>query len=380
MSGRISYFKGPRSQWKTGLRTYAKLRYANLWRGVDLVYSGSASRLKYTFVVRPGADPGRIRLAYRGASAVRLNRAGQLAVSTPVGGFRDEHPYAYQQIAGRRVEVPAAFSLEPGGGSYGFRVGAYGRSEPLVLDPAMLVYAGYIGGSSDDRGDDIAVDSAGNAYVAGQTGSAAGFPVMVGPDLTYNGSTFDAFVAKVNAAGTGLVYAGYIGGSSDDAARDIAVDASGNAYVSGITSSTAATFPVLVGPDLSYNGGVFDAFVAKVNAAGTALLYAGYIGGPGQDEGHGIAIDIAGNAFGDDGSNGIAVDSAGNALVAGTTTSSEATFPEMVGPDLTYNGAEDGFVAKVNVAGTGSCTPATSAALLATKLSASLSTVPAPPT
>ena len=160
-----------------------------------------------------------------------------------------------------------------------------------------LVYAGYIGGSGDDNGQGIAIDGSGNAYVTGYTDSdEATFPVTVGPDPTFNGS-YDAFVAKVNAAGTALVYLSYIGGSGDDYGYGIAVDGSGNAYVTGTTASNEATFPVTVGPDLIYNGGPWDAFVAKVNAAGTALSYAGYIGGSVWDEGYGIAVDGSGNAY-----------------------------------------------------------------------------------
>jgi hypothetical protein len=404
----ISYFKGRRAEWRTALSTYSELLYTELWPGIDLAYSGSASKLEYTFVLKPGADPDKIRLAYRGATSVTLNEAGQLEVSTPVARLRDDRPLAYQIIDGRRVQVAAAFRLEPAASgssqSYGFHLGGYDRSRPLMLDPAMLVYAGFIGGSGDDSGDDIAVDSAGNAYVTGLTGSTeASLPVTVGPDLTYNGGTFDAFVAKVNPAGTGLIYAGYIGGTGDDGGRGIAVDAAGNAYVSGFTQSSQASFPVTVGPDETYNGGLFDAFVAKVDPAGTGLVYAGYIGGSGQDEGFDIAVDSAGDAYvdgvtpsseasfpvtvgpdvtyngggsdgfvakvnaagsaldyagyiggaGDDNAVGIAVDSVGNAYVGGTTSSSQATFPVTVGPDLTYNGgSSDGFVAKVNAAGT----------------------------
>ena len=125
------------------------------------------------------------------------------------------------------------------------------------------------------------MDSSGNAYVTGYTSSdQASFPVTVGPDLTYNGGTDDAFVAKVNTAGTALLYCGYIGGSDYDYGYGIAVDSAGNAYVTGCTLSGQTCFPVNVGPDLTYNGGP-DAFVAKVNAAGTALFYCGYIGGSG---------------------------------------------------------------------------------------------------
>lgn len=402
----VSYFKGPREQWKTGLSTYGSIRYADLWPGIDLVYTGTVDRLKYSLTVKPGADPEQIRLAYLGASDVRLTKGGQIEVATPVGSFGDDKPYSYQEVAGHRVEVSTTYSLSPAtvesSRSYGFKIGSYDRTKTLVLDPAMLVYSGYIGGSANDLGASIAVDAAGNAYVVGTTSSTeASFPVTVGPDLTHNGGT-DAFVAKVRADGTGLVYCGYIGGSADDRGQGIAVDAKGNAYIVGNTNSSGATFPVTVGPTLTY-GGQGDAFVAKVSPDGTGLVYCGYIGGVENDQGTGIAVDGAGSAYitgltysdettfpvavgpsltfsgetdafvakvdargtgflycgyigGDDYDQGagIAVDSSGNAYVAGNTRSKEATFPVTVGPDLTYNGgATDAFVAKVNAEGTG---------------------------
>jgi len=354
----ISYFKGTRDQWQAGLRTYATIVYPDLWPGIDLVYSGTVNRLKYQFVVKPGADPNRIKLAYRGVKTVKLNEAGQLEVSTPAGGFQDDQPYSYQEVEGQRVEVATAYALKTvaiaGGQAYGFRVSDYDKSKPLVLDPVVLVYCGYIGGAHSDSGSGIAVDSAGNAYVTGTTYSTeATFPVTVGPDLTFNGSgqfpPGDVFVAKVNASGTGLVYCGYIGGNSEDRGIGIAVDSAGNAYVTGSTTSTEATFPVTVGPDLTYNGGgsipptFGDAFVAKVNANGTGLVYCGYIGGSGIDYGSSIAVDSAGGAY-----------------VTGSAESREDTFPVTVGPDLTFNSPSactvcgaDAFVAKVNANGTG---------------------------
>lgn len=330
----ISYFKGPRHQWKTGLATYSSVLYSGLWTGIDLRFSGTADRLKYEYVVQPGARVESIRLRYRGAERLHVDEAGRLEVHTPVGRFHDERPYAYQEVDGRQVEVPAAYELD--GHGYGFRLGEYDRSRPLVLDPAILVYAGFIGGAGDEAGLGIAVDNEGNAYVAGVARlPEPGFPAAVGPDLSFNGGDEDAFVAKVNAAGTELVYAGYIGGAGLDEAYGIAVDKAGNAYVAGYSGSGEATFPVTGGPDLTYGGGD-DAFVAKVNAEGTALIYCGCIGG--------ISFDYA---------YGVAVDGEGNAYVAGYTGSSEATFPVMVGPDLTYNGGDhDGFVAKINAEGT----------------------------
>jgi uncharacterized repeat protein (TIGR01451 family) len=335
--GVVSYFTGSPEEWETGIPTFSEVAYRDLWPGIDLVYSGNASRLKYDLVVRPGVDPSEIRVAYRGATSLELTSAGDLRVATPLRDFWEQAPYAYQEIGGERIQVPASFDLGPDR-SYGFDLGSYDRSRSLVIDPAMVVYAGYIGGSGREVGQGVAVDAEGNAYVTGLTDSSeATFPATVGPDTTFNGGPEDAFVVKVNSAGTGLVYAGYIGGAGDDNARDIAVDAEGNAYVTGLTDSSEATFPATVGPDTTFNGGLDDAFVAKVNPTGTGLLYAGYVGGSGSDQGLGIALDAGGNAY-----------------VSGPTNSTEATFPVGIGPDETYNGGStDAFVAKVNPTGTG---------------------------
>ena len=154
------------------------------------------------------------------------------------------------------------------------------------------------------------------------------FPVKIGPDLTHNGGK-DAFVAKVDAQGNALVYCGYIGGGLYDDGMGIVVDAVGNAYVTGLTFSTEQAFPVKMGPGLTFNGGG-DAYVAKVDAQGSALVYCGYIGGSSYDYGFSIAVDVAGNAY-----------------VTGETSSDERTFPVMVGPDRTYNAYTDAFVAMV---------------------------------
>jgi hypothetical protein len=336
----VSYFRGPPEQWQTGLATFSTLVYPDLWPGIDLVYSGMASKLKTTFHVRPGADPGQIRLAYRGAGSVRLT-GGRLAVATPVGGFEDDAPEAFQETPDGRVLVESAYALEvvesvhaldaDGAVVYGFHLGAYDSGKALVIDPAVLVYSGFIGGSGSDGGEDIAVDWAGNAYVTGDTSSAADtFPVKVGPDRRLEGT--DAFVAKIDADGD-LVYAGYLGGSGYDIGRGIAVDVAGNAYVTGWTTSDESTFPVKIGPGRKYSGNT-DAFVAKVNASGRRLDYAGYIGGSAVDLGFAVAVDWAGQAY-----------------VTGRADSDESTFPVRRGPDLTQNGNADGFVAKVVASG-----------------------------
>jgi len=182
----ISYFKGKPEEWKAGLPTYSRIVYKNLWPGIDVAYYGTVDKMKYEFVVHPGSNPSLIRLAYRGASAVEVNGEGRLEVRTPAGDFEDDRPVGYQEIDGKRMDVALSYLLEepaakepsPSGEEavtnsyvYGFEVRAYDQTKPLVLDPAVLVYCGYIGGSSYDYGTGIAIDSTGNTYVTGETGS-----------------------------------------------------------------------------------------------------------------------------------------------------------------------------------------------------------------
>ncbi len=346
----VSYFNGRPENWKTGLSTCSRIVYRNLWPGIDLSYSGTMDKLKSEFIVHPGADPSKIRLAYRGASSVRVGEEGRLVVSTPAGSFEDGIPVAYQELSGRQVPVSLAYKImeghdgstvpegrgqnKPDAVVYGFSIGDYDATRPLFLDPVIVIFCGFIGGPDLDYGYGIAADSLGNAYIAGYTYSTGGFPVAVGPDLTFGGGKVDAYVAKVNASGTALEYCGYVGGSGDDYGYGVAVDLLGNAYVTGYTSSSEATFPVWMGPDLTHNGSL-DAFVAKVNASGTALEYCGYIGGSANDYGRGIAVDGLGNAY-----------------ITGSTYSTESSFPVAVGPQLKSGGDQDAFVAAVNASGT----------------------------
>jgi uncharacterized repeat protein (TIGR01451 family) len=413
---RVSYFKGAKEDWQTGVKTYAKLVYADLWPGIDLVYSGTSGRLKYEFVVKPGADPRRVRLAYRGASSLKLDDSGALEIATSAGSFRDDKPYAFQEIDGRRVEVAMAYKLD--GESYGFRLGKYDRDQALVLDPAILIYAGFIGGLGDDRANGIAIDSAGAAYVTGDTESDQGsFPETTGAfDRTQNGNT-DAFVAKVKPDGTGLVYATFIGGANDDRGLAIALEQGCAppcaAFITGDTKSNEDSFPVTSGAFQTERQGGTDAFIAKLSDDGADLLFLTYFGGSGDETGKAIAVDGAGNVFitgetrstensspnpfptaigpsltqggggnldafvakitgadggtlefsgfiggaGDDRGNAIALDPSCSdpcdVYIAGETQSGESSFPKTVGPDLTHNGGIDGFVAKVSGDGSG---------------------------
>ena len=335
----VSYFRGRPETWRTGHTDIFADRVCGPLAG----HRPRLSRHRGSLEVRVHRSSGRrpvanIRLAYRGVDRLSVDGDGRLTVSTPAGSFQDDVPVAYQETAGKRVPVALSYKLKPAGNNepaYGFDVGGYDSSQPLVLDPAILIYCGFIGGDYEDAGYGIAVDASGNAYLTGRTASsAATFPLIVGPDLTkYSSLDSDAFVAKLNPSGTALIYCGYIGGSSTDMGIGLDLDPAGNAYVTGTTTSTAATFPVTVGPGQSY-GGSYDAWVAKVNASGTALDYCGYIGGSSEDRGTGIKVDGSGSAY-----------------VVGRTGSSEATFPAAGGPDLTFNGAGDAFVAKVDPSG-----------------------------
>lgn len=400
---KVSDFRGKPERWRTGLATHTELVYPDLWSGIDLRYGGDKGRLKSTFAVKPGADPGRIRLAWRGAERVALTDAGRLRVETPLGIIEEDRPVAWQEREGRRVPVAARYALETdsaGGWRYGFELGEYDPALPLVIDPVTLGYAGFLGGGDtisgivvdsagaayvtgqtysggfpniggsgdasvtvndvfvakikpdgsglvyaslfggrmDDTSTGIAVDSAGAAYVAGQTYSDD-FPVVGGPDGSFNGFV-DTFVVKIKPDGSGLAYAGFIGGGEGDSATGIAVDSAGAAYVAGTTQS--GDFPTVGGLGLSFGGGDSDAFVVKVKPDGSGLAYAGFIGGGGIDSGAGIAVDGTGAAY-----------------VAGTTWGNNPSdnlssdFPAIVGPDVSFNGSEDVFVAKVKPDGSG---------------------------
>lgn len=336
----ISYFRGSSENWVRGIETCRKIVYHDLWPGIDLIYSCEGSRLKYSYIVRPGADPSQIRIICHGAPRVRKECSGRLICETPAGVIVDDAPTAYQVIDGKKVDVAASYSLDRRGGghvaAWNYDVGFHDPDESLVIDPSMLIYCGYIGGQGTDLGNGIAVDAAGSAYVVGYTYSdETSFPVAAGPDVEFNGAS-DLFVAKVDPSGLFLNYCGYIGGKKMEGfSAGIAVDAAGSAYVVGQTASDETTFPVERGPDLTFNGGTVDVFVAKVDASGTVLDYCGYIGGQRWDEGSGVAVDGEGNAY-----------------VTGYTFSDETTFPVLQGPDLTFNGSRDVFLAKVNPAGT----------------------------
>ena len=293
LPGKVNFFIGnDPSRWRTQIPTYAKIVYPEVYPGIDLVYYGDQGRLEYDFIVKPGADPAAIALSYAGTDEIRLDANGDLVLRLDDEEIRQTRPVAYQDVGGTRQEVTAAYRLGEHG-DVGFDVGAYDRSAPLVIDP-VLTYSTYLGGAGDDQGFGIAVDSSGSAYVTGVTGST-NFPTLGAFQPTFAGG-IDAFVSKLNATGSALVYSTYLGGSDDDEGLGIAVDASGSAYVTGFTGST--NFPTTAGAFQPTLAGGPDAFVTKLNPAGSApLLYSTYLGGSNIDGGFGIAVDSSGSAY-----------------------------------------------------------------------------------
>lgn len=441
-----NYFIGSDpAKWRTSVPNFAKVRYAGVYSGIDLIYYGTEGTLEYDWVVEPGADPRQIRMVFDGADRLRIDSRGDLVITAGGNEYRHKRPVAYQEIAGSRVLVSGTWSLHGREGS--FRLGTYDRNRTLVIDPT-LIYSSYYGGNGADYAYAAAVDSIGNTYIAGSIGSA-GFGILgiedafvtklspngsrmftsfigggaadqangVAVDVqgnmyltgstgsldfplknavqTKTGGSGDAFVVKVAAGGAPLLYSTYLGGIANDSGSAIAVDASGNAYITGTTFS--ADFPT-VNPFQAAKGAQQDAFVGKLNPTGTAWIYLTYLGGNNVDEGNGIAVDAAGNAYvtgstastnfplqsairssnaasvdafitklnpagsalvystylggsATDYATAIAVDSSGNAYVTGIVTSDDFPVVNPIFPKLASHAVDDIFVTKLNAAG-----------------------------
>jgi beta-propeller repeat-containing protein len=326
LPGRSHYFIGsdPR-RWRTNVTQYARVEYEDVYPGVSLAFHGDQGQLEYDFTVNSGADPELIRLGIEGADEIRVDPEGNLHLSLPGGEVVQPAPVVYQEIGGSRRAVAGRFVLRSSR-EVGFEVGPYDTGRPLVLDP-VLVYSTYLGGSDTDNGLGVAVDVSGNAYLTGETASTD-FPTANALQSA-NGGGLDAFVVKLNAAGSALEYSTYLGGSGRDTGARIAVDASGRAYVTGETDST--DFPTANALQAAF-AGVADAFVAKLDATGSALVYSTYLGGANFDSAGGIAVDALGNAD-----------------VTGRTASTD--FPTANALQAESAGALDAFVAKLNAAG-----------------------------
>ncbi|MFN7921345.1 MAG: SBBP repeat-containing protein [Bryobacteraceae bacterium] len=321
--GVSNYFHGnDPAKWLTAVPHFAKVAARGVYQGIDIVYYGNPRRIEYDFVLAPGAHPGVIRLAYRGADKIRLDDRGDLVLSTGAGELRQHKPLVYQEVGGHRVEVAASYTVR--GAEVGFELARYDRSQPLVIDPA-LSYGSVLGGSDYDYGVGIGLDSTGAIYVAGITLSPD-FPKQAPIDSLLQ--AYEVFVTKLTPDGKSLVYSTYVGGGRTDLVTGLAVQPSGNVFIAGSTDSS--DFPASGGFQTALSGTGFasppDAFVAKLSPTGT-LVYGTYLGGSGNDIAFALTVDTAGNAY-----------------VAGSTDS-----PGF--PGSTSAAEENAFVSKIGPAG-----------------------------
>ena len=411
LAARSHYYRGgDRRRWIEDVPHYAEVHYSNVYRGIDLVYYGTAEgRLEFDFVVARGADPAAIALEFDGAGSLVVDDSGDLLIGAATSAGRAvtlHKPTIYQEHQGVRRAVPGGYLLRADG-RIGFEVGAYDRSRPLTIDPVLtLDYSTFLGGSGTDKAMALAVDGAGGAVVTGNT-SSPNFPTEDAVQAMAPGSD-DHFVAKLSADGSSLVYATYLGGSNGEGANQgaIALDAAGNAYVAGSTFShdfptTAGAYqPALKNPNQGFAS--FDGYVVKLSPLG-AIVYSTYLGGTFFDSINAIDVDAGGSAYvtGGTGSNdfplqgpiqttqddsfitkldasgsalvystyfggnnfdvttGIAVDGDNNAYVTGMTGSSN--FPTVnpvqgaLDPTECFPGRPcgDAFLTKINAAGSG---------------------------
>lgn len=315
--GRVNYFIGnDKSKWRTNVPTFGKVRYKNVYPGIDLVYYGNHRQLEYDFAISPGADSSVIQFEIKGSREIEIDPEGSLVLKTNHGQLRFQSPAIYQESNGSRVPLPGKYVLKRAT-RVGFQVANVDPKKPLVIDP-VLIYSTYLGGSGNDQPTGIAVDGNGNIYVAGFTDSAD-FPLATLGSLT--SGTDHVFVAKFNSTGSNLVYADYIGGNSQDYGYALTLDSTGEAYVTGSTASS--NFPVVSAFQGTYPG-AFNAFLTKISTDGSSLLYSTYLGGNGSDLPTSIALD-----------------GSSNILVAGNTSSTN--FPVVNGFQSTVSPNQGGY-------------------------------------
>src|SRR5438093_1579823 len=344
LPGKSHYFIGnDPAKWRTHVPHYARVAYREVYPGIDLVYHEARGRLEYDFVLVPHADASAITLAFVGIDRLSLDDRGDAVLETGIGEVKLKKPFVYQEKDGSKIEVDGRYLIK-GRNQLAFRVGDYDVGRPLIIDPT-LSYSTYLGGSGVDDGSSIALDATGNVYVTGGTGSTD-FPTACTPPppactafAPTSNPLPDAYVTKLNATGSALVYSNYLGGDGVDGGNSIAVDATGNVYVTGSTGPTnfaTGCTPSCTAFDTTLST-ARDAFVTKLDATGSALVYSNYLGGDGNDSGNGIAVDTAGNAY-----------------VIGSTLSANFTAPctaPCIVLDPTRGGSQDAFVTTVNPTG-----------------------------
>jgi uncharacterized repeat protein (TIGR01451 family) len=347
LPGKSNYLIGnDPAKWHRNVPQFAKVSYENVYPGIDLVYYGNQGRLEYDFKVAPGADPKQIALRFRGPKKVELTSAGVLLLTTTVGDVRLEAPRVYQEIGEEQRPVAGRFILRDAN-QVGFELGVYDRSRALIIDP-VLTYSTYLGGSGNEgcfaiTGSvkpgcpAIAVDSAGNAYVAGST-TSTDFPIPSGTTPGTLKGAANIFIAKLNSTGTALLFSTYLGGTGTDLSAGVAADSGFNVVVAGTT--TSGDFPTN-GTNAAFQPNRLStgthAFVSKLDSTGSNLIYSTYLSGSdGGDDTTGLALDVRGRAY-----------------LTGTTTATN--FPVTTGAfQATRKAGSQFFMSKIDPTLTGS--------------------------
>src|SRR5947209_2167126 len=341
LPGKTNYLHGnDPAKWRTGIANYSRLRYSQLYPGIDLVFYGNGEHLEHDFLLAPGADSGKIQMSFKGAEHLELDQQGNLLVQLGSGTMTFERPYAYQDSATGRHTVPATFQLQ--GQRVSFKVGRYDKRLPLVIDP-VLSFATFLAGNSDDTIEAVAVDSAGNIYVTGETLSLD-FPVSSVTQPFCKGclgNTNEIFVAKLDPTAHTLIYSTLLGGNDFEFSKAIALDANGNAIISGYTQSPDFPSVNAIGTVACCNNAY--AFIASLAPDGKSLNYGGVIVLIAPDK---FTVNSpAPHVF-------VTVDPAGNAYASGQTGS--PTFPTTPGTIAavpTISGSPTLWAIKVNPTG-----------------------------
>ncbi|HEX3798006.1 MAG TPA: SBBP repeat-containing protein [Verrucomicrobiae bacterium] len=333
LPGKANYFIGSDSAgWRTDAPTFGKVKYHEVYPGIDLVYYGNQQKLEYDFVLRPGADAGAILLEFSGVDKITADGHGDLLLQIGSDIVRQRKPIVYQEINGIKKMLSGEYLIHSGMRA-GFEIADYDRTQPLVIDP-VLTYAATFGGSAGNQAQGIALDFNENVYVVGST-TSMDFPLVNAYQTNFQGNQ-DVFVTKMDTNGT-VIYSTYLGGgilnniNQASFGRAIAVNKMGNAYIAGFTEVT--NFPVFHALQ-STNGGICDAFVTELGTNGNTLVYSTYLGGELIDQANSIALDINGNA-----------------VVTGHTQSTH--FPTTNAMQSVYGGNGDAFVAKLKSDGSG---------------------------
>ncbi|MFN8389382.1 MAG: SBBP repeat-containing protein [Bdellovibrionota bacterium] len=341
LPSRSNYFIGnDPSRWRTNVPQFRSVRAESPYSGISLVYYGqSQSELEFDFVIQPGSDSGQIELDYGGVRRLSVDSSGALVLDTACGPIRQDRPTVYQDSKDGRRVIDGSYVLR-GDRSVGFAVGSYDHSLPLTIDP-VIVASSYLGGDSAEYSFDLAVDSAGDAYVTGYTSSSS-LPGINGGVYSTKSGMSDVFVTKISGGGTVVRFSTYLGGADNDAGLRLAPDPNGGGIlVAG--QAISSDFP-MVNAAQPNRRGMVDGFVTKLNSNGDRIVYSTYLGGD----------DAGGGSVSNDSANGLAVDTSGNAYVVFYTASptmTHLTKPGAIASGLPCAGCVDAYVVKLDPTG-----------------------------